>query len=313
MTWSIPNTGQPQASSPLPRSSSLRSSRPGIEDLTMAVESSEMIAIQGSDSVPIAVRCFAREAPGSPVIMLHGLQSHSGWFSQSALFISRLGHPVYAIDRRGSGLSIATKGDMDGYERIIDDVRVVSDHARQTHDARKIHIFGHCFGAIPALATACRHPDTVLSIILTSPGIYTYTDLTFFEKTRVMLSVALSGNPYIAIPLKPQDFTDIADIREFIARDPLALREATARFWFGVFRIRRFVVGCRRNLSQPVFSGFSARDHVSIVEKNIRFVCSLPSRTRWLITYESSPHILEFGEDRDVFFRDLALWLSRWP
>ena len=187
------------------------------------------------------------------------------------------------------------------------------DHIKKNHDFDQAHIFGHCFGAIPVLAMACRHPGAALSIILTSPGIYTHTDLTFAGKARIIMSRAWSGNPYIPVPLEPEDFTDVPDIRAFIAHDPLALREATARFWFAVYQMRRYVKGAKKVLSPPLFAAFSARDHVSMTERNIQFICSLPSGIRWLITYERSSHILEFGEDRDVFFRDVALWLSRWP
>lgn len=271
-----------------------------------------MISIQGTDSLPIAVRCFAPDASGIPVLMLHGLQSHSEWFSQSAYFISRLEHPVYAIDRRGSGLSPAPRGDIDRFERYIDEIGDVCDYVKASHGVDKMHFFGHCFGAIPALATVYRYPGIALSLILTSPGFHTRTDLPVAGKARVILSLALPVNPYIPVPLKPEDFTDLPDIRAFIANDPLALREATAGFWLAIHQLRRYVRGAAKKPCAPIFTAFSARDNVSRTNKNIPFICGIESPARWLVTYEQASHILEFSDARDAFFYDLALWLARW-
>jgi len=285
---------------------------PEMADFCAAKKSSQLITVTVNDDVPIAIRLFSDEASLTPVIMLHGLQSHSEWFSQSARFISRLGHPVYSMDRRGSGLSSAPRGDIKRFGQMIDDIRIVQQYVRKKHGTDKIHLFGHCFGAIPALATACRYPDGILSLVLTSPGVFTYTDLSLHSKVLVMASRLSSRNPYIPVPLQPEDFTDIPGYQVFIAHDPLALREATARFWFAIHEMRDYIKSRKEKLDLPIFAAFAARDRVSKTSENYGFLCRLPSPAKWFMTYEQSLHILEFGEDRDIFFRDLELWLKRW-
>jgi len=109
----------------------------------------------------LAVRVSGHNGTRTPVVMLHGLQSHSGWFAQSQSFLAGLGCPVYAMDRRGSGRSEGPRGDCSDFHEMMRDVHAVVDWARTRHGVEKAHVFGHCFGAIPAALFAAAYPDLV--------------------------------------------------------------------------------------------------------------------------------------------------------
>lgn len=105
--------------------------------------------------------------------MLHGLESHSAWFSQSARHIAGLGYPVYGMERRGSGHSRAPRGVCTDYNDLLSDIDALAEFLLRHHDTEKFHLFGHCFGAIPATAYACRFPDKLRSLVLGTPAPYT--------------------------------------------------------------------------------------------------------------------------------------------
>jgi pimeloyl-ACP methyl ester carboxylesterase len=65
----------------------------------------ESIPGRGGHAIPTRIwdTPAAAARPPVPIVMTHGLQSHSGWFSRSQAFLADLGFPVYAFDRRGSG------------------------------------------------------------------------------------------------------------------------------------------------------------------------------------------------------------------
>ncbi len=70
--------------------------------------------IAGRDGSPIPTRVWhvdGATAKATPVVMTHGLQSHSGLFARSQAHLASLGLPVYAFDRRGSGRSRERRGD----------------------------------------------------------------------------------------------------------------------------------------------------------------------------------------------------------
>ena len=78
-----------------------------------------------SDGYGWHYRYYAPPSGSPPLgqfVFLHGIQSHGGWYEHSASRLSQAGYAVYFLDRRGSGLNNADRGDTPSYQRLIDDV-----------------------------------------------------------------------------------------------------------------------------------------------------------------------------------------------
>src|SRR5258708_6872444 len=61
-------------------------------------------------------------APRAIVVALHGIQSHSGWFTYSSERLAEAGFEVCFLDRRGSGMNEPGRGHVIHYERLVNDV-----------------------------------------------------------------------------------------------------------------------------------------------------------------------------------------------
>ncbi|MEN6426888.1 MAG: alpha/beta fold hydrolase, partial [Phycisphaerales bacterium] len=85
-------------------------------------------SIRAKDGTEIPLRVF-EGGSGTPVVMLHGLYSHSGWFMQSAAFLASHGCPVYSFDRRGWGLSRESRGHAWSFRDLLDEIDAVVNHA----------------------------------------------------------------------------------------------------------------------------------------------------------------------------------------
>jgi alpha-beta hydrolase superfamily lysophospholipase len=272
---------------------------------------SDVEHVTGDDGTRLAVRVAGKNGAHTPLLMLHGLQSHSGWFVQSQTFLANLGFPVYAMDRRGSGRSEGARGDCTDFHQMAADVRAVADHARSAHGSRKVNVFGHCFGTIPAALFATSFPDLVASLVMASSGIFTKVNLDMSRKLELIWSKASRRAVNIPIPLRPDMFSDVAECVQFIRNDDERLQTATGTFYFEVLRACRYIQTHRRLLTMPIFMANAGNDPICDTEANEKFFWSLPSRHRLLVRYERSRHVIEFSEQRDDFFRDLNWWLER--
>ena len=87
-------------------------------ELRRTILTGREITVPPAEGYDIAVRVYGETGGKTPVVMTHGLQSHSGWFAQSAAAMAAGGHPVYAVDRRGSGLSQGPRGDMQAFDEM---------------------------------------------------------------------------------------------------------------------------------------------------------------------------------------------------
>ena len=114
----------------------------GPPDLKSALSKAKIEFIPSPSSADIYMRVFGKSGNRIPVIMSHGLQSHSGWFVQSAAFMAGLGHPVYSMDRRGSGLSRAPRGDLKDFMIMLEDIHAVANFVKKRHVKRQDLYFG---------------------------------------------------------------------------------------------------------------------------------------------------------------------------
>jgi alpha-beta hydrolase superfamily lysophospholipase len=278
--------------------------------LKTALTKGQVEDIPCSSAAPIPVRVFGREGKKTPLIMAHGLQSHSGWFAQSAAYIAGLGHPVYSMDRRGSGLSRSKRGDLKDFKEMIADINTVCNFITARHQKDTVYVLGHCFGAIPATAYACEYPDNLKGLILTTPAIYTKTSIPFRYKLKIAFSRSGRRNFMVPSPLETAWFTELEDYEAFIKSDNLSLKEATGDFYYQVHKARKYLHKRRDRLTMPIFLGIAGEDPICNNHRNIQFFTKLPSQDKELITYEDARHILEFSSKKERYFKDLTEWLT---
>ena len=267
--------------------------------------------VPSADGTRMAVRVACPKGRRTPLVMLHGLQSHSGWFVQSQTFLAGLGFPVYAMDRRGSGFSEGPRGDCADFRHMSEDVKAVVQFARERHDVERVHVFGHCFGTIPATLFATAHPELVASLIQASSGIHTRIDLPFGRKLEIAWSKATRREVTMPIPLKAEMFSELEECVRFIREDEARLKCATGSLYQEVRRARQYIHAHRKLLTMPLFMASAGDDPICDTAANERFFWALPARHKLLVRYDRSRHVIEFSQQRDDFFRDLSWWLER--
>jgi alpha-beta hydrolase superfamily lysophospholipase len=193
---------------------------------------------------------------------------------------------------------------------VIADINVVCQYAMDRHGATKIHVVGHCFGAIPASIFACKYPDKVETLVLTTPGVYTYSDLSWWQKLSIFLWEVTGRVCYVPVPLDVNEFTDLEPYRAFIRDDSLSIKAATSKFYFELHQARILLKHEADELTMPILMVLAEKDKISDNDGNTDFFRRLPSRRKKLLTYSDAIHILEFSREREAFFANLAEWVQ---
>jgi alpha-beta hydrolase superfamily lysophospholipase len=116
----------------------------------------------------------------------------------------------------------------------------------------------------------------------------------------------------VRIPLRrPELFTDTPQWREFIAQDPLALRNVTWRFAQQDLRLTRFAQHAAPFLHLPLLMMLAGRDRIVDNSRTRRFFGEAAGQHKTLIEYGGAAHTLEFERDPSTYFTDLTNWLRR--
>jgi alpha-beta hydrolase superfamily lysophospholipase len=268
------------------------------------------IEIYADDGLELYYRAFAPDGPArGALVYLHGIQSHGGWYVETAAELARRGYAVYLTDRRGSGESLALRGDFKDPAQLVADVRRFVRLARHEHPDTPVVLVGGCWGARPALAYALEYPYDLAGLALIGPALKAKVDLEPAEKRAVISGRLLEPERKIRIPLEPEMFTENPPYLEFIRNDPLSLHEVTARFYFEQSLWDRRLLA-NGELSMPVLLMQAGRDPIVDGEGVRLWFEQLQAPSKRFVRYPDFGHILDFEPERERYWDDLSAWLD---
>ncbi len=268
----------------------------------------EFITLRLLDGYLAKARWWPGRSGVGRVLYLHGIQSHGGWFERSASSLAQAGFSVLLPDRRGSGLNEPDRGHADSPGQLVGDLDSAADYLNQQAGAGPIHLVGVSWGGKLAVAYARRRPRRVASLTLVAPGLFSLADLTIGQKLQVALAAVARRRRRFAIPLNnPQLFTGQSAAREFIARDPLRLLEATASF-LKVSRVLDFVTRRwrGRHFDRPVHCFLAEHDAIIDNQATRAFIRRLRRPGGQIVEYAGASHTLEFEPATCPYVVDLA-------
>ncbi len=274
-------------------------------ELTPRIES-----FTAADGYHFSVRVWKVDQPAARIVCLHGIISHGGWYLQSCRQLAEKGFEVHFVDRRGSGLNVAARGDVDRYETWLADVERYLSHLS---DSLPRILIGISWGGKLATAMAGHRPDLVAGLGLLCPGLFAHQQANWLQ--RVALAI-LGRSPLqrfrVSIPLRdPTLFTGSHHRRNFIGTDPLTLRKITLRFALADRQLTRAATRLPEKIQTPTLLMLAGRDPII---DNVR-VRGLVERfgggeTR-IIEYPDAEHTLEFEPNAAEIVNDLEDWIRR--
>ncbi|MBN1553524.1 MAG: alpha/beta fold hydrolase [Phycisphaerae bacterium] len=249
-----------------------------------------------------------------PVLYVHGIQSHPGWFYGSALALAGAGHVVWQFTRRGSGDNSVARGDCRSGAQLLDDVRLAMDELRSAEETERLHLLGVSWGGklLTAFLTREKAPPSVASLTLIAPGIVPRADVKFRVKIRIAGSLVVNPDALYDIPLSdPALFTDNPAMRTYLAEDAFRLHRATARFLFESRQMDRRVQRAKNGvISLPTTLILSSRDKIIDNAKTRGLVEKLTGANLNILEL-SGAHTLDFEPDPAEFHHQVVTAVQR--
>lgn len=270
------------------------------------------LRLESADGTPLHASLFPAPLPQAGLLLVHGLQSHAGWFEASGTAggLAAAGITCLAYDRRGSGRSAGPTGHADSADDFLADLAAgEAALRRELAPGAPVHVLANCFGARAVLPHAAEHPDAFRSLVLTAPATHMSRRASYAlgRKLEILLSPA---RRYLPTPLRDEDFVRAGAWLDWIRRDERSLRAVTAGFLRSANRLTRRMQAAIPRLRAPLLVVLSARD-VLVDNAAIRERFFEPySGPKELVEYDSD-HYVDFTEARPDFERRLAAWVLR--
>ena len=277
---------------------------------TVSVPHPERVELTLSDGYRTSAYFYAPEGEfrRAPVVYLHGIQSHPGWFVGSGCVLARQGHPVWSLTRRGSGLNVIGRGHALSGEQLLDDVETVCRLAMERAGSSFVHLVGVSWGGkLAACFAAWANRRTQLgSLTLIAPGIVSQVDVSAMGKLAIAFCLFFHPKRRFEIPLNDVElFTDNEQMRDYLRGDPHRLHRATARFLYVSRSLDRMLRRTSLSWDFPVTLILAARDRIIDNPATLEQVRRLAGRRLTLKQLEGA-HTLEFEADPRAFYEALV-------
>ncbi|MBI5863726.1 MAG: alpha/beta fold hydrolase [Planctomycetes bacterium] len=253
-----------------------------------------------------------RKGQRCPVLYLHGIQSHGGWFEWSASLLAEQGRAVVLADRRGSGLNSQQRGDVPELQRWNADVDELADWTLREFGVRRLAVVGVSWGGKTAVSLALRRPEIVERALLVTPGIFPAVSVGVMGRLAIAAKLFAGGAALHPIPLSdPALFTDNPAGWAFIAADPLTLEHATARF---LCESARFDARLHRmkpgTLGVPTTMLLAEHDRIIRNDATQKWAERLGGPRMNIVVLAGEAHTLEFSANRETYRKILMGWAN---
>ena len=289
---------------------------PPIQPITGHESSAESVSFASADGTRLHGSLFRAEHPVAGLLLVHGMQSHAGWFEAAGtadeLTAARI--TCLAYDRRGSGRSGGKRGHAASPDDMLEDLDAAYQELKNVllvtgSTEAPIHVLANCFGTRIVLPYAAEHPDSFRTIVLTAPATHmsARADYGKLERLGVLLSPRTRR---MATPLKDEYFISKGPWLQWIENDPYALREVTAGFLKSSQRLTKRMNRAADTVTDPLLVVLGQRDMMVNNEKiKKRFVANYPGPVE-VVEYDEE-HYIDFTAARPEFARDLTAFLLK--
>ncbi len=267
------------------------------------------ITLRLPDGYEAYARYWPAETQRGAVLYLHGIQSHCGWYEDSARRLALAGFSVLQPDRRGSGKNRQARGHADSVQQLMDDAFANADALSARSRCEKIHLLGVSWGGKQVAAMHVREPQRTESLIMITPGFFPMVGVSKAEMFRIGMSMVANPDRLYDIPLNdPEMFTSVPERIAFLGDDAFQIHQATAGFYLASRRMDRVCAKLTESPPVPAHLMLAADERIIDNEKTRSLIRAWRKGRSVITTYERSRHTLEFDPDREQFMDDLVAW-----
>jgi len=241
---------------------------------------------------------------GPPVLYVHGIQSHPGWFIGSAQALARSGREVFQVVRRGSGEATVGRGDARSARELLEDVNAAVEHVVIATGSEKVALLGVSWGGKLLTAYALDFPRRSASLTLVAPGLAARVGPSAWTRLAIATCWLCCPRRYFDIPLSdPALFTHNPAMRDYLRGDRHRLMRATARFMVASHMLDRIIARAARAsaLTVPTTLLLARRDRIIDNDRTRRLVERLTGDSARVVELDAA-HTIEFEPDPAEFY-----------
>jgi alpha-beta hydrolase superfamily lysophospholipase len=259
------------------------------------------------------VRIFNRSwqpvgKPRAVMILIHGFNSHSGYFAWPAEQFAARGIACYALDLRGRGKSEGERFYVEKFSDYLGDVDRLVGLARTENPGLPVFVLGHSVGGVIASSYVFEHQNEVAGLISES---FAY-DVGLPNAAQLLVKGIGHLAPHLHVyTLKNEVFSRDPDVVARMNADPLIEKESQpAETSAEVLRAADLLTEHFPKFTVPVLILHGTADKATRPAGSQRFYDMTGSNDKTLKLYEGHFHDLLNDIDREAVMADIQTWVD---
>jgi acylglycerol lipase len=242
------------------------------------------------------------------VVIVHGFNSHSGYYSWVAEQMLTLGLAVYALDLRGRGKSDGERFYVDSFADYASDVASFVTLAKSREPGLPVYLLGHSAGGVVSCVYTLDHQAELAGLICES--------FAFQIPAPDFVLAVLKGLSHLAphahvLPLKNEDFSRNPEVVAAMNADPLIAHETQpTKTVAEMVRADERLKKEFPRISLPLLILHGTLDKATKPSGSQLFYDSAGSTDKTLKLYEGHFHDLLNDLDKELVMKDVLGWLA---
>ncbi|HVQ16237.1 MAG TPA: lysophospholipase [Vicinamibacterales bacterium] len=241
-------------------------------------------------------------------VLVHGFNSHSGYYTWIASQLAATGLAVYALDHRGRGRSEGERYYVETVDDYVTDLATFVQLATSENPGLPVFMLGHSAGGVISCVYALEHQDQLAGLICES--------FAFKVPAPDFALSILKGLSHIAphahvFKLKNADFSRDPDVVQYMNADPLIHNEVQpTQTVAAMVRADERLERELGSITIPLFIIHGTHDRATRPSGSQQFYDTAGSSDKTLKLYEGYVHDLLNDLGREAVMADIERWID---
>ena len=248
------------------------------------------------------------DSPKAVILLVHGFNSHSGYYHNFAMQLNEINFEVYAIDLVGRGQSDGERYYIRNYTNVLADIDQLFNIAKTDNPTQPVFLYGHSAGGVFASVYAVQRQDKLKGLIAASfafqipaPG---------FALAIIKLLGYITPHTRL-VKLNNEDFSRDKSVVEAMNNDPLLANEKQpARTMQQLILAAGYLTKRMSGIKIPLLILHGTADKATQPAGSQYFMEHASSTDKKLKLYEGHYHDLLNDKYNEIVIMDIIRWLA---
>ena len=241
------------------------------------------------------------------VLIVHGLNSHSGYYQNFAAQLNENDYEVYAMDLRGRGQSEGERYFIRDYKDIVADIDQLINIVKCAHPTLPVFLFGHSAGGVFASVYAVQNQLKLKGLIAESFAFQVPSPRVALATIKFLSYII----PHIRlVKLNNADFSREHAVVDSMNHDPLLANEKQpTKTMQQLLLAAEYLKKAMPEIKLPLLILHGTADKATRPAGSEYFMEHASSADKQLKLYEGHYHDLLNDKYHGIIVRDILRWL----